>query len=245
MDADCIGVNKHNTSPSALPLLQLSALAAQLRHLYQETGGAVVLFTWVQFLKEETLSFLDIHALLELPSDEHTTQGHSQDPSRVAPSEIQKNQPAPGPTDDQHSDISDSALLCEAESPSESGPNTEYHKTDHTSESDTQSDLSPAAGRSKPPLVSPTPSQALLSQLLIYNATQKQIQLSSTVFDCGVCFVGWLGSDCVQLPECGHVFCRACLAQFCQLQIAEGNVRGVTCPQADCPATPTPEQVRS
>ncbi|KAF7660953.1 hypothetical protein LDENG_00272200 [Lucifuga dentata] len=88
------------------------------------------------------------------------------------------------------------------------------------------------------------PAQALLSQLLVYNEAQRQKMFATTMFDCGVCFMSWLGSECVQLWECGHVYCRSCLAQFCKVQIAEGNVRGVTCPQPGCNATPTPAQVK-
>uniref|UniRef100_A0A3B4UVB0 RBR-type E3 ubiquitin transferase n=1 Tax=Seriola dumerili TaxID=41447 RepID=A0A3B4UVB0_SERDU len=163
---------------------QLSALGAQLTDLYQATGGAVVLFSWVQFLREDTLQFLDIHTLLELYSDEHSTLRCSQDSQN-------------------------------------------------------------ASFENKAQTPSLTPSQTLLSQLLIYDAAQKQKVFAATVFDCSVCFVGWLGSECVQLLECGHIFCQTCLTEFCKLQITEGNVRGVTCPQADCTASPTPAQVKS
>ncbi|KAJ0037212.1 hypothetical protein NL108_018658 [Boleophthalmus pectinirostris] len=66
-------------------------------------------------------------------------------------------------------------------------------------------------------------------------------------FECGVCFESWLGSECVQIIECGHVFCRRCLADFCKFQIqnGKGKVTDVTCAQTDCKATPTPAQVRS
>nr|XP_046248391.1 E3 ubiquitin-protein ligase RNF14-like [Scatophagus argus] len=328
---------------------QLSALCAQLTALYQDTGGAVVLFTWVQFLKEDALRFLDIHTLLELPSDEHSTQNYSQD-SLQALSEPKKS----GDTDNQSCNVSDP---CEVEHPMQipadgrnpstsghsltdsivasdsssahqnnspsrhskvsqngahSGPKADYQETSHDSDqtaqasdakeaefkTNSQNDQSSTEGKSKPPpavqfdqsgpegflngenvltslslpssssgppddsvqgaaslpvhprvkekqTLSLTPSQALLSQLLIYDAAQKQKQFASTVFDCGVCFMSWLGSDCVRLHECGHIFCRKCLAQFCKLQITEGNVRAVTCPQADCTATPTPAQVKS
>uniref|UniRef100_A0A8C9YXD4 RBR-type E3 ubiquitin transferase n=1 Tax=Sander lucioperca TaxID=283035 RepID=A0A8C9YXD4_SANLU len=173
---------------------QLSALSAQLTDLYRATAGAVVLFSWVQFLKEDALRFLDIHTLLELPSDEHST--HSTD-SQGAVALIQNT------SNDSHH-IAQASDVREAE------------QTLQTSE----------------------------FKLLIYNATQKQKAFATTVFDCGVCFMGWLGSDCVQLSECGHIFCQACLAEFCKLQITEGNIRAVTCPEADCSATPTPAQVK-
>ncbi|XP_054458908.1 E3 ubiquitin-protein ligase RNF14-like [Anoplopoma fimbria] len=285
---------------------QLSALSAQLTDLYQATGGAVVLFSWVQFLKEDALRFVDIHTLLELPSDEHSTQYDSQD------AEPKNNQDAPGcavlnlckpdltaPSLEVEHPI---VVLADGQDPSTSDwsskDSRDAEQTLQTSEfkADHQNDLSSLAGKSKHlpfdpsdqsngdvsasvllppgssepldqsdqgaaslpihPRESPqnadqmrsdlslTPSQTLLSQLLIYNAAQTEKAFSLTVFDCGVCFAGLLGSDCFQLPECGHIFCKACLTKFCTLLITEGNVKGVTCPEADCSATPTPSQVK-
>ncbi|KAK9519659.1 hypothetical protein VZT92_022371 [Zoarces viviparus] len=306
---------------------QLSALGAQLTSLYQATGGAVVLFTWVQFLKEDALRFLDIHTLLELPSGEPSTQYDSQDSVNAALSEPKNYQhiPKSGATYSQSRAVLDlckpdlSAPSLEVEHPigmhadghdtltsdwSSTDPR-EAEQTLQTSEfkADYQNDLSSVAGKSKHlpfassdqsgqedflndgdvsaslllppgssdpldqseqgaaslpirPRESPqnedqarsglslTPSQTLLSQLLIHNATQTQKAFLATVFDCGVCLVSFLGSDCVHLPECGHISCKACLTKFCTLQITEGNIKGVTCPEADCPATPTPSQVK-
>lgn len=258
--------------PSPL-LLQLSALSAQLTDLYQATGGAVVLFSWVQFIKEDALRFLGIDSLLELPSGEHSTLNCSQDSLDVALSEPKNNKhtPATGPTDTQSLDLS--ALSLEAEQTlqtSEIKADCQDDQSKQIKQEDFLNEgsvLLPSSSSGPPdkteqgaaslPRESPpngdqtlsgfslTPSQALLSQILIYDAAQQQKQFATTVFDCGVCFQGLLGLDCVQLPECGHIFCRACLSQFCKLQITEGSVQGVTCPEADCKAAPTPAQVQS
>ncbi|CAJ1061042.1 E3 ubiquitin-protein ligase RNF14-like [Xyrichtys novacula] len=274
---------------------QLSALTTQLNDLYQATGGAVVLFTWIQFLKEDALGFLDISSLLELPSDEvsnlsqlssgekHQTGDFASDqdpqPSKVSSEdpqeaeELGRNSPVShyssatqsGPnsesdeegsedqrletsglkavSEDDHEDTvnggdSSASLLPSSNSPQPQDPCGPASVLVHSKES-THKD------NQKPSGPSLTPSQALLSQILIYNAAQKQKEFSTTVFDCGVCFVGWLGSDCVQLFECGHIFCRGCLGGFFKLQITEGNIRGVRCPDGDCTATPTPAQVQS
>lgn len=269
----------------------------------------MVLFTWVQFLKEDALRFLDIHTLLELPSDEHSAQCCNPDSLNAALSDPKNDQHTP----ESVSDPDLSALSLEAEHPImvpadgenpstsdsqgaealdsykaqrdkvsqkslNSGPNADYQNTSNDSNQISQAS---DAGKSKHllfpssssgplgeseqgpaslpthPGESPqndvqtlsglrlTPSQALLSQLLIYDAAQNQKAFATTLFDCGVCFMSWLGAQCVQLPECGHIFCQPCLTQLCKLQITEGNVRGVTCPEADCPATPTPAQVQS
>lgn len=292
---------------------QLSTLSTQLSDLYQATGGTVVLFSWVQFLREDALGFLDISNLLELPSDEHSTQYNSQGTQNAVSSEPTNNQHTPN-SDDKSCNVSDPHKpdLCapslEVQNPdmilaggqNASGCDTDYQKTlpyknvfqndsndsDQTAlvldvrgaeqafqttefTADHQNDLSaaaasllPSSSSSGPPdqseqraasLPGPcqasglslTPSQIILSQLLIYNVAQKQKVFNSTVFDCSVCFIGWLGSECVQLSECGHIFCRTCLADFFKLQITEGNIRRVTCPQADCTAIPTPAQVKS
>uniref|UniRef100_A0A3P8T4Z9 RBR-type E3 ubiquitin transferase n=1 Tax=Amphiprion percula TaxID=161767 RepID=A0A3P8T4Z9_AMPPE len=166
-------------------LSSLHALGVQLTDLYQATRGAVVLFSWVQFLREDALKFLDIHSVLELPSDEHNTELYP----------------------------------CEPHLP---GSSSQVQENPSTSDGIT-----------------------LMSQILLYNAAQKQKLFTTTLFDCGVCFMSWLGSECVQLFQCGHIFCKPCLAKFCKVQIKEGNVRGVTCPEADCGGSPTPAQVRS
>lgn len=281
----------------------------------------MVLFSWVQFLKEDALRFLDIHVLFELPSDKHSIQDESQDSLNAALSEPKNNQQSV-PT---YRHSCNAVDLCKAELSAPSfevehptgiladgqDPSTsDWRSTDsmeaewtlHASEF--KNDLSTVAGKSKPfpstpsdqsvqedvlndwdmpaPLLLPpgssdplgpseqraaslpiypreppqnegqtrsglslTPSQALLSKLLIYNAAQTQKAFSFTVFDCGVCFLGLLGSDCVQLAECGHIFCKACLTKFCTLQITEGNVKAVSCPETDCSATPSPSQVHS
>ena len=248
----------------------------------------MVLFSWVQFLKEDALRFLDIQTLLQLPSDEHNTQ---QDPLNAALADPKNNQHTPKSehTDSQSCDDSGSCKsdlsapsLEVSQDPSTSDSqgavaliqntsNDSDHsaqasdgrkeaeqtlKSSSSSDPVDQSEQGAASlpvhprespqNKDKPPSgLSLTPSQTLLSQLLIYNAAQKQKVFATTVFDCAVCYTSWLGLDCVQLPECGHIFCQSCLAEFCKLQITEGNVRGVTCPEAACPATPTPAQVQS
>ncbi|KAJ8376798.1 hypothetical protein SKAU_G00073780 [Synaphobranchus kaupii] len=47
---------------------QLAAVCRHLDKLWQESPGSVVLFSWIQFLREDVLSFLQISSSLELPS---------------------------------------------------------------------------------------------------------------------------------------------------------------------------------
>nr|XP_015826569.2 E3 ubiquitin-protein ligase RNF14 isoform X1 [Nothobranchius furzeri] len=299
---------------------QLGLLSAQLADLYEATRGAVVLFSWVQFLREDALKLLDIHSLLELPSDKPSYLPDKKSKEDNEPSLAAANN-TPKPTDVSYlsghgSSVSSGGNLLNHSTSAQSrdsqgasglnsneadqkdlcssGTKAHHPEADATVlqisdfKSDSRKDLSSAADKSeglpssesfesrqegvfnksevsqplseKEPVrpteissnnestsafLSLTPSQKLMSQILIYNAAQKQKVFATTVFDCGVCYTGWLGSECVQLHECSHVFCRACLGEFCKVQINEGNIRGVTCPHDGCTATPTPAQVRS
>ncbi|XP_029002504.1 E3 ubiquitin-protein ligase RNF14-like isoform X2 [Betta splendens] len=213
---------------------QLSALTARLIELYQATGGAVVLFSWAQFLKEETLSFLGLHNVLELPSDEDVQRDPESNTGREKPL----------PSENSLKNISDDSVPV-GEKKAERASQPSEFKADFKNEgaaslSDSTSELQKAQTLSGLSL-----SQMLLSRILIHQAEQKQKAFASTLFECGVCFITAPGSECVQLSECHHIFCQACLAEFCRVRITEGTVRGLTCPQADCTATPTPAQVRS
>lgn len=197
----------------------------------------MVLFTWVQFLKEDALSFLDIHNLLELQSEE--CQAANQEPvNHPTPDSGPGHNLSCNPTGHCEEDISAPHDLC-ASAPSylpSIGENGSLPNGPGKPSQDEDQSIST-------PFLSPL--QRLLSQILINDATQQQKRFASTVFECGVCFMSHLGSDCVKIPECGHIFCRACLTEFCKVQITEGNVRGVACPQGDCSSAPTPAQVQS
>ncbi|KAM9848851.1 LOW QUALITY PROTEIN: E3 ubiquitin-protein ligase RNF14-like [Aulostomus maculatus] len=294
------------THKQVMSTSHLTALQAHLIQLYQASGGAVVLFSWVQFLKEDALRFLDIASLLELSSDDHggnqaslsaSSIGHGMLVSGCDTEWVDDGSQGAEVIDPEEGDpdqLTSSAQDCDQEEilkverqndpPDQSAKRerlpvtqSDQIRQNHLQNELENEELSVPPLSSQVPLageveggaeyectslaahasqslstknqtfsgLSLTPVQALLSQLLIYDAAHKQKVFASTVFDCSVCYTCWLGSECVQLDECGHVFCRACLAEFCKLQITEGNVWGVTCPHADCSAFPTPAQVKS
>ncbi|XP_049588317.1 E3 ubiquitin-protein ligase RNF14 isoform X2 [Syngnathus scovelli] len=237
---------------------KLAALGAHLTYLYRATAGNVVLFSWVQFLREDTLMFLNVSSVLELPN-EHSAPYKSKGSRDAALSEHKRNETTlpSGYENVQTHHLSgfladDRTNGCDGDSRGAAGSGTadQSYSISHLDSSVTCSDIETRVKVAGDTLAAFStlvfsPAQILLSEILIHDAAQAQKVFARTVHDCAVCFVSYLGSECIKIEECGHVFCRACLAQFCRLQITEGNVLGVTCAQAGCTASPTPAQVAS
>lgn len=87
------------------------------------------------------------------------------------------------------------------------------------------------------------PRADLLPQLLDFDEAQRQKAFDSKIFGCGICFVEKLGSGCLCFKECQHVYCKACMTEYFQIQIRDGNVQSLCCPEPKCTSLATPLQV--
>ncbi|XP_060747342.1 E3 ubiquitin-protein ligase RNF14 [Tachysurus vachellii] len=181
-----------------LSRLQLTSLCKRLDKLWEENHGSVVLFTWIQFLKEEALDFLGLQSPLEIPSN---SSKHFQ---------LERGR-------------TDGAARLE-----ESGG----------AEKKKMSQLDPRA------VLEAVSRHDLLRQLLDFDEAQKQKVFDSKVFFCGICITEKLGSSCVMFKECQHVHCRDCVREFFQVQIRDGKVQCLTCPEPECTSVATPSQVK-
>ncbi|XP_056330231.1 E3 ubiquitin-protein ligase RNF14-like isoform X2 [Danio aesculapii] len=70
-----------------LSRVQITTLCKRLDELWEENRGNVVLFTWIQFLKEETLQFLNIQSPLEIQPNGVQPQGESAESQAAAATE--------------------------------------------------------------------------------------------------------------------------------------------------------------
>lgn len=158
----------------------------------------MVLFTWIQFLKEDALVFLGLQSPLEISIN---SSKHSQ---------LER-----GRTDG-------AAKLVESAGAEKKS-----------------SELDPRA------VLEADPHADLLRQLLDFDEAQRQKVFDSKVFCCGICFSEKLGSGCVLFKECQHVYCRVCVKEFFQIQIRDGKVQCLSCPEPKCTSVATPSQVSS
>ncbi|XP_036380465.1 E3 ubiquitin-protein ligase RNF14 [Megalops cyprinoides] len=182
----------YTLSSKWLSRAQLTAVCRRLDELWQENQGCVVLFSWIQFLKEDLLGFLGIQSPLEIVSERKRT---------------------------------------EVGAKTAAGGSVPAEKA-----------------RKKPPdlraVVEMDPRTDILPQLLDFDEAQQQRVFDSKVFCCGICFSEKLGSSCMCFKECKHVYCKACLSEYFQIQIRDGNVQCLNCPEPKCPSVATPSQVK-
>ncbi|XP_073680786.1 E3 ubiquitin-protein ligase RNF14 [Garra rufa] len=171
-----------------LTRVQITALCKRLDELWEENQGNVVLFTWMQFLKEESLESLGIQSPLEIQSTE-----------------------------------------------SESG---QKQAADVSGEKSKAQDLDPRA-------VQEVDAGAdILTQLLDFDEAQKQKVFDGKVFCCGICYSEKLGSDSLLFKDCQHVYCKACMKEYFEIQIRDGKVQCLNCPEPKCTSMATPTQVK-
>lgn len=176
-----------------LQRIQLSALCKRLDELWEENEGCVILFTWIQFLKEETLDFLEIQSPLLV-----VTHGKSQHETKASGAKQE------GVTQDKTPDVPlDPRAVVDLD-----------HKHD------------------------------LAAQLLDFNEEQWQRVFNGKMLNCGICFMEKLGCDCLYFKICNHVYCNECMAEYFTIQIRDGNVQCLSCPEPKCTSVATPEQVK-
>ncbi|XP_056123816.1 E3 ubiquitin-protein ligase RNF14 [Rhinichthys klamathensis goyatoka] len=175
-----------------LTRVQITALCRRLDELWEENQGNVVLFTWIQFLKEETLDFLGIQSPLEIQS---------------------------------------SCVQHQCES-------GQKEAEDISGDKSKAQDLDPRAVQEVDPHTD------ILTQLLDFDEAQKQKVFDGKVFCCGICYSEKLGSDSLLFKECQHVYCKACIKEYFQIQIRDGKVQCLNCPEPKCMSLATPTQVK-
>ncbi|MCJ1399953.1 translation termination inhibitor protein itt1 [Xylographa trunciseda] len=70
--------------------------------------------------------------------------------------------------------------------------------------------------------------------LLDYDLKAKRAKFDQETFECRICLEPKKGSVCHRLLLCSHVFCVACLQDFYNTCITEGDVSNVKCLAPDC-----------
>ncbi|XP_040214170.1 E3 ubiquitin-protein ligase RNF14-like [Rana temporaria] len=173
---------------------QLTLMCQRLDDLWEENRGSVVLFAWMQFLKEETLEYLNIKSPYEVQFTNNGTH------TLKHPDE-------------------EASLRIAAATP-------EKEAVDRRATQDVQSVYD------------------LIRHILDFDESQQKKCFDSKPFLCNICFSEKLGSECTYFKDCSHVYCDICLRDYFEIQIRDGQVRSLNCPEPECTSVATPAQVK-
>ncbi|CAH1267487.1 RNF14 [Branchiostoma lanceolatum] len=84
----------------------------------------------------------------------------------------------------------------------------------------------------------------LVPAIVEYDQERRQHMFNTTMYNCNVCFGEKLGADCIGFKGCDHVYCKECMKGYFQVQISEGNVQCLQCPEPKCESQALPSQVQ-
>lgn len=79
-----------------------------------------------------------------------------------------------------------------------------------------------------------TLSSDMQQELVAYSKKLKRELFDKETFDCEVCLEPKKGSACYRMERCSHVFCVACLQDYYNNCITEGDVNNVKCMSTEC-----------
>ncbi|XP_072751461.1 E3 ubiquitin-protein ligase RNF14-like [Anoplolepis gracilipes] len=73
----------------------------------------------------------------------------------------------------------------------------------------------------------------LKKMLISYNREQHRKQFDSNFHICHICLEKHSGVKCIELKNCGHVYCKSCMEEYIRIKINE-HVKIILCPTLNC-----------
>ncbi|KJE90278.1 ring finger protein 14, variant [Capsaspora owczarzaki ATCC 30864] len=223
----------------------LGRLCRELDAKWNEQHGEVVLFSWLQWLQDSAFSWLGIPSKMPLRVSQNTRR-------RFARMMSTKE--------------ADTAAASSSSSIAASHP-VQQTSIDESASANTSMPCTPADSHTgnEPPLPAVSGSQAhdagkarrdprgvqsanmvsiLLRDLIDYDKLESTRIFDEAYQTCDVCFSDKQGVHVHKLHMCNHIFCNECLGGYFAVQIADGNVRALTCPNTSCKVVALPTEVR-
>ncbi|GFS32170.1 e3 ubiquitin-protein ligase RNF14 [Nephila pilipes] len=196
-----------------LTLQQLSDICKHLESLWIQNNDAV-LYTWSQFLQDESLEFLKISDSLDI--------------TELLKFQIQDNIIHRGLLDEEENNFCNSGAVGFSNN---SLQNNQSLNELQNIKPTVSGGFGPIDARAFNDL---SHGRILIQQLKDYNEFKKEDNFKNSSHICEICYATKEGSEFVTFKACKHFFCRECIKSFFEVQIREGNVNSLYCPDGDC-----------
>ena len=209
---------------------QLSQLCEKLDELWLENSDEVILFTWTQFLIDESLDVLGLTSPITLETDallRRTSRQTSQECGATSTHDVAQTSFAEDELSNSSVNGAQSSQMTGA-SPAvpSSGANADAER--------------PIDPRTVQTIAS---ARHLILAIIEHDRLERQKAFNVAMYCCNVCFTEKQGVDCINFMGCDHVYCKQCMQEYFKVQIGEGNVNCLNCPNTDCDSQALPSQV--
>jgi len=84
----------------------------------------------------------------------------------------------------------------------------------------------------------------LVNFLTTFDAQESVRHFNTAYFSCQICYLEKLGTECVRFPTCKHIYCTECVTNYFTIQIRDGSVRSLHCPEDKCDTQADPSLVK-
>ncbi|XP_015601171.1 E3 ubiquitin-protein ligase RNF14 isoform X2 [Cephus cinctus] len=214
----------------------LAKLCKKLDQLWEENKGQEILFTWIAFLKNETLEFLNIQNSVSINSA-YTFYKVALEKAQNAMSviavqheNVKENETTDEKSVDYQQDTSKNVIKSKENK--KPVPKKKYRKQKCKKINDQRAISDRPIGKN--------PVQMLVN----YNIKRKQVEFKKNFYTCKICFADKMGEHCTQFLPCSHIFCKDCIIGYLEVRIKEGSVQNIYCPEEKCTSEATPGQVK-
>lgn len=201
----------------------LSKLCRKLDELWKENEEQEIIFTWMAFLQDETLSYLSIQDHLDL-SHAYTAHlaGLAKDKNVADKKEETKNstEGKPGLEKDEKAQTTRKPM-----------------QKKRWRKQNTKKPMDPRAIVDRSININP------IQMLVDYNEKRIRIEFKKSFYKCNICFNEKSGEQSTEFTPCKHVFCKECIHGYLASKITDGNVKNICCPEEKCVSEATPGQV--
>ncbi|XP_072040514.1 E3 ubiquitin-protein ligase RNF14-like isoform X2 [Amphiura filiformis] len=208
-----------------LSINQLSKLCAKLDDIWKENSNEVILFLWTQFLIDESLDILELSSPITLDTEE-----------------LQRKRPSTSRQTSQDQD----AAACDEDATQKSASQARTDKKEEAATASVDPPTSTSSARTCDSRavqdIASVPH--LIPAIIDHDQAERQRAFNLAVYSCNVCFSEKQGSDCINFMGCDHVYCKECMKEYFKVQISDGNVKCLNCPETDCDSQALPSQVR-
>eukprot|EP00798_Chlamydomonas_sp_ICE-L_P006631 gene6631-3289_t len=225
-----LAVNSMWATPRQAGLLK-SALMSQWDEQTGGQEGFPIIFVWMDYLKSGALPDLGIRSTLSVESPQTSEQlAQGDEETRASSPGAPPPPPPPAPSEASHSGSNASGSKA-----SRSGSEAPCSKASGSKASRPCSGSNAgAASQSVEDESAMQGAQAVAMAILNYSARKEFDVFQTEIWTCKICFDDVPGSRCVRLPDCTHHFCTDCFSTHCRMNVNDGTVDKVTCPEPGC-----------